>query len=564
MNKKEKIMICIKKVFISTITSCTMLTSSASAVDPVLTDTQLHAVLGVVTNFILDDGGITHNGVKYDTVTSPYTGRVWLDRNLGASQVCTSATDTACYGDYYQWGRGHDGHQSSSSLTTATQATDVNSVGHGDFIVGSLDWASVDGVGETRRKNWFADGSSSLCPVGYRVPTFAEIKAELVDVGTAQASNNADAYNSFLKMPSAGFRNYSSANIVNTGTSGFIWSSSSSPTKAYFVGFSSSVIYQQEAKRASGVPVRCIDCRFDTPKKTGQTQSYDASGTVVTDGSQKDDGFYQKGTPPSYTRDNAKDIVIDHVTGLQWQDDPAVATVTKPWLTAANNVAPYTDTTGDTATTYCSNLTLGGYSDWRLPTREELVSLSVYGQITPAIDATFQNTASSTYWSSTTYASSASNVWVVNFSTSSQINFIKSYGGKVRCVRAGDAVTPPDFTKTSNIVTDNNTGLQWQDDATGSPMDWQAAIDHCEALSLDGFSDWRLPNLKELTSIVDDSISSPAIESTFQNTASSHYWSSTTFVVDVSRAWRVNFNSGPQVSNTKSNGNFVRCVRAGQ
>jgi len=113
-------MICIKKVFISTITSCTMLTSSASAVDPVLTDTQLHAVLGVVTNFILDDGGITHNGVKYDTVTSPYTGRVWLDRNLGASQVCTSATDTACYGDYYQWGRGHDGHQSSSSLTTAT------------------------------------------------------------------------------------------------------------------------------------------------------------------------------------------------------------------------------------------------------------------------------------------------------------------------------------------------------------------------------------------------------------------------------------------------------------
>jgi len=121
-----------------------------------------------------------------------------------------------------------------------------------------------------------------------------------------------------------------------------------------------------------------------------------------------------------------------------------------------------------------------------------------------------------------------------------------------------------DFTKTANIVTDNITGLQWQDDATGSPMNWHAAIDHCEVLSLDGFSDWRLPNLKELTSIVDDSTASPAIESTFQNTASSHYWSSTTFVGHVGRAWIVGFYFGGQGSDTKSGGRYVRCVRAGQ
>jgi len=46
---------------------------------------------------------ITHNGVAYDVVTSPYTSRVWLDRNLGATQVCTSFDDVDCYGDYYQW-----------------------------------------------------------------------------------------------------------------------------------------------------------------------------------------------------------------------------------------------------------------------------------------------------------------------------------------------------------------------------------------------------------------------------------------------------------------------------
>lgn len=50
-----------------------------------LTQTELHATMGIVTNFILDDG-ITHNGTSYGTVTSPYTGRVWLDRNLGAAR----------------------------------------------------------------------------------------------------------------------------------------------------------------------------------------------------------------------------------------------------------------------------------------------------------------------------------------------------------------------------------------------------------------------------------------------------------------------------------------------
>jgi hypothetical protein len=55
------------------------------------------------------------NGLTYGLVLSPDTGRVWLDRNLGASQVCTSVTDTACYGDLYQWGRAKDGHESRDS-----------------------------------------------------------------------------------------------------------------------------------------------------------------------------------------------------------------------------------------------------------------------------------------------------------------------------------------------------------------------------------------------------------------------------------------------------------------
>lgn len=88
------------------------------------------------------------------------------------------------------------------------------------------------------------------------------------------------------------------------------------------------------------------------------------------------------------------------------------------------------------------------------------------------------------------------------------------------------------FSKTGNIVTDSTTALQWQDDAIGSTMTWTEAIDHCEDLTLDTHGDWRLPNLKELTSLVDDSRVSPSIDtSIFEHTASNAYWSSTTMLV---------------------------------
>ena len=122
-----------------------------------------------------------------------------------------------------------------------------------------------------------------------------------------------------------------------------------------------------------------------------------------------------------------------------------------------------------------------------------------------------------------------------------------------------------DFTKSGNIVIDGTTGLQWQDDAVYS-LTWTAAIEHCEDLSLDGHSDWRLPNLNELTSIVDDTKHNPCIDNAvFQNTASSVYWSSTALVRYPSFAWYVSFRGGSQYySKTKTSSYYVRCVRARQ
>ena len=175
-------------------------------------------------------------------------------------------------------------------------------------------------------------------------------------------------------------------------------------------------------------------------KKTGQTKSYNEAGDEVADGSIKDDGFYQKGVEPSYTRDDATEIVEDHLTGLMWQDDAEAKTIRKPWVTQESyDAGNYSDTIGDTATTYCSNLTLGNYTDWRLPTVVELQGIVVDGKSSPTIDTTaFVNyTTSNYYWSSTTGASDTNYAWHVFFFDGYTYYNGKSNNNYVRCVRAG-------------------------------------------------------------------------------------------------------------------------------
>jgi len=206
---------------------------------------------------------ITHNGTTYGVVTSPYTGKVWLDRNLGAAEVCTSFNDTACYGDYYQWGRNFDGHQDSTSATTSTQATDVNSAGT-DFITddgtNNDDWANTaDSDGSLRQANWSKTDGTSVCPTGFRVPTLAELRAELLDAGSAQIQNRDDAFNSFLKLPSAGGRGSFDGTMGVVAAWGHVWSSSASGTYASSLYFDSgSAGSGSYGYRAVGLSVRCL------------------------------------------------------------------------------------------------------------------------------------------------------------------------------------------------------------------------------------------------------------------------------------------------------------------
>lgn len=127
-------------------------------------------------------------------------------------------------------------------------------------------------------------------------------------------------------------------------------------------------------------------------KKTGQTAEY----------AKYDDGYYQAGIAPSYTRDDETEIVTDNITQLMWQDDAAAAS--PEGMDQA------------TAKQQCDDLTLGGFTDWRLPTIEELLSLVYKGAYDPAIDPVFQNIVSlAYYWSSSEQKQRAGYVWVVYF-----------------------------------------------------------------------------------------------------------------------------------------------------
>jgi hypothetical protein len=124
---------------------------------------------------------------------------------------------------------------------------------------------------------------------------------------------------------------------------------------------------------------------------------------------------------------------------------------------------------------------------------------------------------------------------------------------------------PAAFTAAGGTVTDERTGLVWQQQDDGQIRTWETAIAYCEGLSLAGQSDWRLPNVKELESITDDGRYNPSIDPIFTGTKASYYWSSTTYASNVSHAWDVYFYFGDVVGGyVKSSYNYVRCVRGGQ
>ncbi len=181
-------------------------------------------------------------------------GVVWMDRNLGASQVATVSNDAASYGDLYQWGRAADGHQLRTSPTTTTLSSS-DQPGNVGFIIAPsspFDWRSPQNTDLWQGVN----GVNNPCPSGYRLPTDTEWNDERLS--WSPNNNSAGAFASPLKLPVAGFRARDSGSLVSVGTSGGCWSSTVSSTNSRYLYFLSSTAVMDFSYRAFGFSVRCL------------------------------------------------------------------------------------------------------------------------------------------------------------------------------------------------------------------------------------------------------------------------------------------------------------------
>lgn len=195
-----------------------------------------------------------YNGssVTYGTVVGA-GGRCWLDRNLGASQVATSSTDVAAYGDLFQWGRGDDGHQIRTSPLINT-LSNTDNPGHGSFITTNGFYSNW----RTPQNNSLWQGVNGInnpCPTGFRVPTLAELSTERASWGSNK--NSLGAFNSPLKLPVAG-RRVQNGSLSVVGSNGSYWSSSVSGANSHYLDFYSGAASINIYYRAFGFCVRCI------------------------------------------------------------------------------------------------------------------------------------------------------------------------------------------------------------------------------------------------------------------------------------------------------------------
>jgi hypothetical protein len=309
---------------------------------------------------------------------------------------------------------------------------------------------------------------------------------------------------------------------------------------------------------------------------TGQKICFDqAGGEIACAGSGQDGEFVNGATCPDDSRFEIRDFeVFDHLTGLSWLRDAAVAGFPLSWRESLDFIETMNrDTTA-------------GHDDWRLPNRRELRSLVSHGTARPALPEghPFINVVQSWYWTSTTAAINYAYAWYINMEGARMFYGAKNQyfmlwpvrgqgsrllpvtgqklchdesGAEVACAgsghdgesQSGSPWPSPRFEFVSGDVRDNLTGLIWRRgaDLTGEPVSWSEALAAVAALNSGQGEElnWRLPNINELESLIDCSSASPALPADHRfDDVREAYWSSTTSFFESDWSWALYLEKG--------------------
>jgi hypothetical protein len=220
------------------------------------------------------------------------------------------------------------------------------------------------------------------------------------------------------------------------------------------------------------------------------------------------DGTYRINVP-SYTATTT--TLTDSVTGLVWQLTP--------------DQAPKTHAE---ALAYCEDLQLAGQSDWRLPSLLEYVSVLDEGMGSGyAMPSAFGFDTVGAQWTASASGIEADLFFSMNDQYGEWTLSVEATPLGARCVR-GTAPSGALLSQT-DVVTDSRTGLVWQvTELDGTLRTWQSALEFCESSTHAGHDDWRLPNIKELGTLVDEAATeAPAIHAELGADVAPRYWSST-------------------------------------
>lgn len=331
----------------------------------------------------------------------------------------------------------------------------------------------------------------------------------------------------------------------------------------------------------------CIDDRCVSPGCGEAYCNVPGPNFLLPDPNDTDDSRFHREEILAETSEEP--IVWDDVTDLIWQGCSSGRTG-KDCLTDDKEfidnkvITVKKEYNWNDALDYCEELIWANHDDWRLPSRYALESILDNGQYKPAIDTeAFPETPSGCFWSSSTYALDPSDkAWYVDFEYGEEKHGPITKNPKqcyVRCVKDSSRstfdqrFTPHDEeNQYARLIEDKVTGLFWYDCNAGdgkmnclfsdeTEVTWTGAVEYCKEFRWGKYDDWRLPNRRELLSLIDDRKTGPIIDTRFfPEMEEGDFWSSSEDKSDDISAWYVSFINGQVDVNLKVCKKFVRCV----